>query len=771
MSAEAHIEIPKLPKVNEEDAKAVRNFLPGKLLSRTAALLSLVLLVVGFTYTVGLGIQHFPGLEGVLPLWAYAAIIGLCSLAVAVQIVLEWRAARNRHVLKELAVKTGVEQTGYFRIGPYQDQDEDRAKFKRPDRAEERVFDWIKKSTQVPLYLTGDSGCGKSSLLNAFVLPKLREQGWTLVEARAWQDPQGELRAALLPEPRRAKAGERGLREVVEEAAKRAPDRLLIVLDQFEEFVILADNERQREFATFVRELQSRPIKKLVLLLVLRSDYQMLLEDIDLPVLRSGENLFQVARFPFAAASTFMKGSGLDLQPVALDHLLTSAAELDDTPGLVRPITLNVIGYVLASGKAVATSLDAGTVVRQYIERTLEQPSIRELAPRMLEQMITEQGTKQPRSEHDLATKAELRPAEVRAVLNDLSDAGLARPLDRASGVWELSHDFIARAVARFLGRRRGYAFRRVGVYIAPALLVMSLLGGAGVAAWNHHFTPDRLRSELGDLGVKTVSGNDGISASTTSSFKIENLAKVAPVLTKLPIFEFDLSGTEVADVTPLAGLTALQTLDLSRTKVADIEPLKGLTALRLLDLAETKVADVKPLKGLTALQTLGLSRTEVADIEPLKGLTALLTLYLAETKVADVKPLKGLTALRSFYLSGTKVADIEPLKGLTAVQALDLSGTKVADIEPLKGLTALRWLDLSGTEVADVTPLAGLTALQTLGLSRTEVANIEPLKGLTALLTLYISGTKVADIEPLKGLTALQRLDLSRTESPTLDR
>jgi hypothetical protein len=82
---------------------------------------------------------------------------------------------------------------------------------------------------------------------------------------------------------------------------------------------------------------------------------------IGLPVLHSGENLFQVARFQLSAAGDFMKRSGLDLQPDALDRLLTSAAELDDTPGLVRPITLNVIGYVLASGKALASTRDAGT--------------------------------------------------------------------------------------------------------------------------------------------------------------------------------------------------------------------------------------------------------------------------------------------------------------------------------------------------------------------------------------------------------------------------
>ena len=36
--------------------------------------------------------------------------------------------------------------------------------------------------------------------------------------------------------------------------------------------------------------------------------------------------------------------------------------------------------------------------------------------------------------------------------MNGLWAAALARPLDAAQGVWELSHDFVARAVARYLG-------------------------------------------------------------------------------------------------------------------------------------------------------------------------------------------------------------------------------------------------------------------------------------------------------------------------------
>jgi hypothetical protein len=50
---------------------------------------------------------------------------------------------------------------------------------------------------------------------------------------------------------------------------------------------------------------------------------------------------------------------------------------------------------------------------------------IRDFAPRVLEQLVTEQGTKQPRSEQDLAAATSLRRGEVRAVLNGLGEAAL----------------------------------------------------------------------------------------------------------------------------------------------------------------------------------------------------------------------------------------------------------------------------------------------------------------------------------------------------------
>jgi hypothetical protein len=673
-------------------------------------------------------------------------VFGLPFLTVAAHSFNEWRAKSAERTLKALATRDGAEQSGYFGIGPYLDTDEDQKKFDRPDRAHERVLSWIECCTNVPLYLTGDSGSGKSSLLNAFVLPSLRERGWSVIEARAWQDPEAALRAALTQvlSPRRARASESDVSDMIRTAARRAHAGLLLVLDQFEEFVILGKPEQQRAFAALVADLSRSQIKGLGLLLVLRSDYQVFLEDIGLPLPRNGDNLYQVARFTLAAAGGFMKRSGLDLQPNELDRLLTSAAELDDTSGLVRPITLNVIGYVLAANQGAALSLDAGQLVRCYIEQTVGQPAIRDFAPRILECLITEQGTKQPRSEGELATATGMRRGEVRAVLNGLGSAALARPLDPAQGVWELSHDFIARAVARYLGRRRRNVLRH---YAVPMILVITLTGAVsaiGLQRWDQ----TQISLELSGLGLSVMPKGEQLEVEANSLLTAESFAKAAVPLSKLSsrIHRVVIKATEWGP--------QLDPIDIS-----NLAPLSGLLALEWLELSRTKVEDLAPLKGLMALQHLDLSLTEVRDLEPLERLTRLEILGLAQTKVHSLQPLKGLTALRQLELTLTGVEDLEPLKGLMALHDLDVSETKVKSVEPLKGLMALKKLNLSGTKVNDISPLIDLSSLEILELSGTKVQNIEPLKGLAALRLVSLPDEPIIDLSPLQDLPHLKAI------------
>jgi hypothetical protein len=280
---------PKLLELDKDAVKAVRSFLPGKVLGRTAALLALVVLVLGFAGSLDVAVEKFFGFPLEPPALKYAVLIGLPVLIVGAQILAEWTAERKRKQAQALAVKVEAVPEGYFRIGPYLDTAEDRAKFDRADRAHEKVLAWIKRADATPLYLTGDSGSGKSSVLSAFALPELREADWTVVEARAWQDPEAALSEAIkkLADAKKWRLGEAmTLRGLLEALAKRAHGGLLFVLDQFEEFFVLAGSERQRAFTALIDGLRAKPIKGLKLLLVLRSDYKTAIDELGLPLLR-----------------------------------------------------------------------------------------------------------------------------------------------------------------------------------------------------------------------------------------------------------------------------------------------------------------------------------------------------------------------------------------------------------------------------------------------------------------------------------------------------
>jgi hypothetical protein len=234
---------PKLLELDKADVQAVRSLLPGKVLGRTAALLALGVLCLGFYELFNVGIEKFLGFP-LEPLWLKnTLLLGIPVLIVGVQIAAEWQAERKRRQAQALAVKIEAVPEGYFRIGPYLDTAEDRAKFDRADHAHEKILDWVRRSDAMPLYLTGDSGSGKSSVLNAYVIPELRGDGWTVVEARAWQDPETALNEAVikLAVAQKWKLGEaKTMRGRLEAVARRADGAILLVLDQFEEFVILA---------------------------------------------------------------------------------------------------------------------------------------------------------------------------------------------------------------------------------------------------------------------------------------------------------------------------------------------------------------------------------------------------------------------------------------------------------------------------------------------------------------------------------------------------
>jgi hypothetical protein len=195
----------------------------------------------------------------------------------------------------------------YFRTTPYQSNAQDRARYTRADGMHHAVKKWIYECSEQILFLSGTSGSGKTSLLSAYALPELQEGIPRVVSIvlRSFDDPVSAMRSALL---KKGAIWDRppDITDEVPAILKRAADhlgqeQLLLVFDQFEEFLILHERSdaRAAQFADLLGSIRRQPISGIKFLFVLRSDYIGLLQRSEwldlLPSMRQGTNWYAFA--------------------------------------------------------------------------------------------------------------------------------------------------------------------------------------------------------------------------------------------------------------------------------------------------------------------------------------------------------------------------------------------------------------------------------------------------------------------------------------------
>lgn len=173
----------------------------------------------------------------------------------------------------------------YPGMRPFAAEEEER--FFGREREIEHVVQLLRAGER-ELYVVGPSASGKSSLIAAGVLPRLRRgvQGCSRVVIRA-------LRPGEAPCQRLAEALEHGEgRAAVDRLLVGGGERLLVFVDQLEEvFAVASADERRRFFAQLI-ELRAEP--RCVLLFGLRADFFGAL--IESPLWRDGKTLhFAVA--------------------------------------------------------------------------------------------------------------------------------------------------------------------------------------------------------------------------------------------------------------------------------------------------------------------------------------------------------------------------------------------------------------------------------------------------------------------------------------------
>src|SRR5262249_32323721 len=238
-----------------------------------------------------------------------------------------------------------------------------------------------------------------------------------------------------------------------------------------------------------------------------RSDYlaklQELLPRAALPPLRQGENWSEISAFSERHAREFLARSGLHMGQELMDEVFQEIAQIEETIGLVRPITLNMVGLVLdrtalAEERSLPRRWKSGGLVLDYLRHCIGRSDVRDHAREVLRPMITSAGTKQPRSVGELAEETGFSQGVVAGCLLLLGKDGVVRQIDLQENVWEISHVFVARLLNHVLGTWRPGGLQAVLPWIAPAALVVWI--GVYLALpsiyrpWYEQFTDEQIR-------------------------------------------------------------------------------------------------------------------------------------------------------------------------------------------------------------------------------------------------------------------------------------
>ncbi len=421
----------------------------------------------------------------------------------------------------------------YKGLASFDDSELDERFFFGRDRETEIVASNLVASRLTVLY--GPSGVGKSSLLRAGVVRRLRAlvpaggeagegSGPLPVVVDQWRDdPLAAIAvAAGTPVPESPQE----LADVLAERSAQVGGEIYLVLDQMEEYFVYHGRDRGGPLREALAEILARPTLPVHILLGIRDDA---LADLDafkgrVPGLFG--NVLRLDHLDVDAARAAILEPLAELEAMGGPHVIAEAAlvaaVVDQVAsgrierrlagrgvvaggarrGRVEAPYLQLVmeriweversrgAYVLTAA-TLAELGGAGRIVQQHLERALanlDGPE-RELVASLFHQLVTPSGTKIAHAVGDLSRYAGESPERLEDVLHTLSDERVVRALPSRNGGgprYEIYHDVLADAVLawgarheadRALAEERAAARRRHRRLAAIGIL--ALLGAA----------------------------------------------------------------------------------------------------------------------------------------------------------------------------------------------------------------------------------------------------------------------------------------------------
>ncbi|MDD5394079.1 MAG: HEAT repeat domain-containing protein [Thiothrix sp.] len=400
------------------------------------------------------------------------------------------------------------------------------------------------------------TGVGKSSLLQAAVLPQLKSplgENLDVVYYIDWvSEPLNGLKQAVQqalqtsgswrPEIVYAPKDDEKLVDFLGFCTLFTRQPLIVVLDQFEEF--FRYQAGRSAFQPFLEQLTgvftnaNLPVH---LVFSMREDFALELDAFKKYVpLSVFNNLYRLDKLGREAArEAILKPllpTDFQYEPELLEQLLkdllkrelrrTTTSPLEDTTEAVDPPYLQIVCSQLwdreSSNPAKTLRMQtyraaggAAGLLENYIQHTLQGFSEHEkvLTSRSFDHLISRHGAKMPYTPEDLASAIDAKLDELKAVLEKLTKTRILRSQKREDKIWyELYHDMFSGSIEGWNTKQkekmRNKRLLMIGSSAAAAILVMTLGTIWGMNHFNHHLRLAKLEGSR----VEVYGGKEGWS-------------------------------------------------------------------------------------------------------------------------------------------------------------------------------------------------------------------------------------------------------------------
>ncbi len=359
------------------------------------------------------------------------------------------------------------------------------------------------------LVLHGPSGNGKTSLINAGVIPRLKREGYAVLVRRALKEPGLEIREGLIEMLRAAEvkktegdktSGEwmvgvmsAPLSHFLAELSRALDKPLVIFLDQFEEFFLRFPKKARSFFAGELGQIVKDRSLKVKFVLSLRNDFLSHLSEFKskIPEIMHQE-FFLEGLAPDAMIDAIREPAalaGLSFEEGLIERILSDLGTVGSDPPQLQ-IVCDRLFDELGRGEKVFSMAHydgvggAKGILGSYLEHFIDSqtPAVRELGRQVLKALVTSSGTKSVVSAELVVQETGRNQKAVERMLVSLVQARLVRKLSDDQGAcFELSHEYLIEEIARWieekdkvlkrareLVRQELINFQRFGLLMAP---------------------------------------------------------------------------------------------------------------------------------------------------------------------------------------------------------------------------------------------------------------------------------------------------------------